>query len=999
MRRTYIRPTSYGDECLERRVPTAPGSASSALLAVVGVIPPILSAIFQLLPSVGRRFFTINSTHAYSGVEWTQAFSLEAFLQRQCKELFPSNNAVDGMLALGLIKRMSDDSSDSPSRTSENVQLLLIRKKAEKQIGPHRSEFLSTLICIVLALVLMIVFLFLAIAFYHVKHIYPNCDGEDINPYDLLVQEQPKELEATSMYLKDRFLGYRIVESINFLANGSHIAGSKESAHLMHYLANEYSSLGYSVKIYNYTVLLNYPQVNSPNTIHVDNGNESWKLLSTGRGTPLGPEDAKKEQEDARSQHWWNAYSANGTADAQIVYCNYGMKNDFEQLLQMGIELRGRIALMRYGGIRRSEKVRLAQSRGLVAVILFSDPIHYTSAADKSNVFPESTYLPGDDAQRGSVLATHGDPLTPLLPSLHYVHREENEESARLKGVLPNILVTPIGYNDAKKIMDLLDGEPVPSFEWKGGLSSVYRVTGEKKFRVTVHSKFVHRVISNVVAMMPGSKEPNHWVMVGNHVDSWVNGAIDPISGTATQLEMARVAADVFQRERPRRTIVFCHWDAEEFGLIGSTEWVEEMQHVLGRKAVAYINVDHIAGNIAPDVKAVPLLYRTIIEASKKRNKQRQYLFDSWRHYRGKGQFLSDREVPHIGLPTAGSDYHRFISFSGIPAADLKLEGTPGLSYPLYHTMYETPWLINNLVIEPFNSFVAMGRFWMEIIHRLANYMIIPFNVVDYANFLSALIPRVETNLSHLNISSHVPSYLDKILSLKDSLRRFGNAARRFQEITDGLASGEKKVRLSEVTLLNDRLQALESCFLDPTRSHSLDRHIVFSQSKFSPQVTLLAGIQDAAHQISLSPTLENVHRLSLEFSKFQAAVCRGVETRSLMDAEWMRSLPTADVLRRSLHIVTDVHTHASRSQPNQQLLSDTTVTNMSLLAAVLVFSLLHSVFAAPPIDVSTQPVLGSIQGSPVVAVVHGLSDVLKDDIQSKDTEDDPLQKFGRTVE
>ncbi|KIH61887.1 hypothetical protein ANCDUO_07834, partial [Ancylostoma duodenale] len=168
-------------------------------------------------------------------------------------------------------------------------------------------------------------------------------------------------------------------------------------------------------------------------------------------------------------------------------------------------------------------------------------------------------------------------------------------------------------------------------------------------------------------------------------------GAIDPISGTAVQLEVARVAAKVFGSSPPRRSLVFCHWDAEEFGLIGSSEWIEQRLGVLQRRGVAYINVDHIAGGTSLDIKAVPLLYRTIVEASQRTPysgaSSGESLLDSWRHFRRRGPFVGDRAVPEIGLPAGGSDYQRFITFAGIPAADVKLEPRPGHSYALYHTM------------------------------------------------------------------------------------------------------------------------------------------------------------------------------------------------------------------------------------------------------------------------------------------------------------------------
>ncbi|CAB3410485.1 unnamed protein product [Caenorhabditis bovis] len=785
--------------------------------------------------------------------------------------MIPIQNEIHGFLPE---LKEADEISNSPSRTSENEHLLHKRISASEKISNIQKY-----ICIAFILLLVILS---SIIFCGMYYVVSDCSSKTLghNFWDQEVKEDIEKLNAISRQLSFEIKADNIRRNMDTLAKSAHIAGTREQSHIMHYLAQQYANLGLSVKVYNYTVLLNYPQISVPNIVEVRDGDGEWATMSFGRGTPLGAEMAINEQQDVRSQQWWNAYSANGTAEGQIVFCNYGTKTDYDHLAQLGVVVRGRIALIRYGGIKRSEKVRLAQNHGMTAVIFFSDPTHYTTI-NQTNVFPESVYLPGDDAQRGSVLASPGDPLTPLLPSLIYTHREETEASARVKGVLPSIPVTPIGYNDAKRIMDLMDGDPVPNFEWRGGLNSVYRVTGEKHFRVTVNSRFLHRTISNVIATLRGSEEPDKWIIVGNHVDAWGNGAVDPISGTSTQLEMARAITKIFKEVAPKRTIVFCHWDAEEYGLIGSTEWVEEMQHVLHRRAVAYINVDHVAGTVTPDVKSVPLLYRAIVSAAK-RTKQlntlertlgRTKLFDSWRHYRGKGPILGDRGVPDIGLPTSGSDYQRFISFLGIPAADLKMENRPGTSYPLYHTMYETPWMVNTLMDPSFESFVTVGNFWMELVHRLANSLIIPFDVVDYGTVISSLVQRTESHLNHLNLTRSIPTINDQLVLLKDALKRLQIVAHDFHQIVNDIQIGLKTSTRSEIEVLNNRLQEIERCFIDWTQGNQLNRHLIFAQSQHSPHINYLSQIQDSAKEFSRFGRASDSQKLSLAFSKLHLAI------------------------------------------------------------------------------------------------------------------------------
>ncbi|KHJ96284.1 PA domain protein [Oesophagostomum dentatum] len=628
----------------------------------------------------------------------------------------------------------------------------------------------------------------------------------------------------------------------------------------------KYIRLGYKVKTYNYSVLLNYPDFEHPNTVKVMNGDGTWWRLSRGRGHSRGPPQAVNEQLDGRSEVWWNAYSANGTVEGRVVYCNFGTVEDFRTLHEMGINVEGAIVLMRYGALARSEKVVEAEKRGAIGVILYSDPAqhsrtHLLSLAQQLNV------------------EQWAEPQEILKPRFFLLFQ-----------LLPGIPVTPIGYDDAQKIMEYMDGPAVTRNDWIGGMS-IYKWSSRRKFQLNVRSRFVKRTITNIIAMLEGAEEPDRWVMLGNHVDAWGKGAIDPLSGTAVQLEVARVAAKVFGTARPRRTIVFCHWDAEEFGLIGSSEFIEQRLGVLQKRAVAYINVDHIAGGSSLDIKAVPLLYRTIVEASQRttysgtstseslldswRHFRRrgpfvgdravpeiglpaggsdyQYMFlstntkfcfravayinvdhiaggssldikavpllyrtiveasqrttysgtstsesllDSWRHFRRRGPFVGDRAVPEIGLPAGGSDYQRFITFAGIPAADVKLEPRPGQSYALYHTMFETPWTVENIIDPNFSSLTSAGQLWLEIVHRLASSLVIPFNVLDYAQSLLVLFHKAEVQLAKLNLAKAAPWLPHKLSSLKEALRRLQNTARRIQieaQVKQTLSQGSHK--------------------------------------------------------------------------------------------------------------------------------------------------------------------------------------------------------------
>ncbi|EPB79959.1 PA domain protein [Ancylostoma ceylanicum] len=772
-----------------------------------------------------------------------------------------SQLSIDDFLATEQL--MSDEASSNGQNSL----------RTSRKTGDVRNQWLPVAFAASLFGILATVSLLLVLACLAVKQ--KPCE-EHRTPNSVLLRENGDELGRVSRELSSSFDSTRIRNNMRWMAETSHIAGTVENAALIRRLTDEYIRLGFKVRTYNYSVLLNYPDFENPNTIKVEKEDGVWWRLSRGRGHPSGPPQAVNEQLDGRSEVWWNAYSANGSVEGRIVYCNFGTAEDFKTLdevkrslgfpVNMGISVKGAIVLIRYGALVRSEKVMEAERRGAIGAILYSDPAQYASSS-KNITFPHSSSLPGSAAQRGSVGRAPGDPLTPLLPALPYVTRTETIESLRRKNLLPGIPVTPIGYDHAQRIMEYMDGPTVTvrRSDWIGGLST-YKWLSRRKFQLNVRSRFANRTITNIIAMLEGNEEPDRWVMLGNHVDAWGKGAIDPISGTAVQLEVARVAAKVFGSSPPRRSLVFCHWDAEEFGLIGSSEWIEQRLGVLQRRAVAYINVDHIAGGTSLDIKAVPLLYRTIVEASQ-------------RHFRRRGPFVGDRAVPEIGLPAGGSDYQRFITFAGIPAADVKLEPRPGQSYALYHTMFETPWTVENLIDPNFSSLTSVGQLWIEIVHRLASSLVIPFNVLDYAQSLVVLFHKAEGQLSKMNLTRASSWLPHKLHSLKDALRRLQTAARRIQMEAQDIANGVVDVSIQRLDSINSRLQYIERSFLDQTTENPYYRHVVFSPSSHSTKFSSFSSILDPALDYHLSNNETYLHNLAMAITKVQYAVETAIDT------------------------------------------------------------------------------------------------------------------------
>ncbi|GMR31833.1 hypothetical protein PMAYCL1PPCAC_02028 [Pristionchus mayeri] len=676
-----------------------------------------------------------------------------------------------------------------------------------------------------------------------------------VDPYRLQVWEDGKRIDLLGRRLQQGISGGRILDSIKWLAKEVHVAGTAENEKLLNELGKLYSGWGYDVRFFDYSVLLSYPNYTQPNTIEVlDDESGDWLTVSTGFGTPKGPMELRNQESDVRSGVWWSAYSANGTVEGSIVYANYGRSADFDMLKNMKIEVRGRIVLMRFGGVSRAVKIAEAESRGAIGVVLFSDPL-LSGSPSGNNSFPSDFSLPGDDVQRGGLLRAVGDPETPSLPSLPFVPRQ-NTKRLRKMGALPRIPATPVGSDVAARLMRLLDGTLTKEHRWQGGLSADYRLSGSRRFRLSVHSTLSRRPIRNIVATMRGVIEPDRWVMVGNHVDAWVKGAIDPATGTAAQLEVARVLADASILSHPRRSIVFCHWDAEEFGLIGSSEWIEEMGRVLDARAVAMINVDHVAGNASLQVKAVPLLYRVLSEAAQRveqpdeieRENGRLTLLDSWKYHGGRSPIDGDRNLPHIGLPGGASDHQRFISLAGVPSVDIKMTSKGRSSYALYHSMHEVPWTVERFISSDGAALATIARFVTEATIRLANHVVVPFSAGDYAQALSQWLTLLHAKLEHLELHKYLSNYDLRFRALITASSKFREAAAAIDERAKEISLSKKGVSVPMLNAINDRLIRIERMFLDGQAFTSpLHKHLVFSPSKIATARTPFALLMETA--------------------------------------------------------------------------------------------------------------------------------------------------------
>jgi N-acetylated-alpha-linked acidic dipeptidase len=443
----------------------------------------------------------------------------------------------------------------------------------------------------------------------------------------------------------------------------------------------------------------------------------------------------------------YNAYSIDGDVTAPLVYVNQGVRADYEQLDRMGVSVKGAIVIARYGGAWRGIKPKVAAEHGAVGCIIYSDPRDDGYSA--GDTFPNGPYRPEDGVQRGSVADTNyqGDPLTPGYGATKDAKRLPIEGNAQIT----KIPVLPISYGDAQPLLAAIGGQVVPR-EWRGGLPITYHVgPGPAKVHLKVKSNWDIKPIYDVIARIPGSEFPDQWIIRGNHHDAWVNGAEDPISGQVALLEEARSMSElVKQGWKPKRTIIFCAWDGEEPGLLGSTEWVETHQDELRRKAVMYVNSDtngrgflgvegshtleHFINGVARDVND-PETGLTVWK--------REQLAEI-AHPEGDGgrQEVRGRADLRIGALGSGSDFAPFLDFAGIASINLGFGGESGGG--IYHSAYDDFYWYTHFADTDFVYGRALSQTAGTALMRMADAELLPFDFHDFADTVHTYVGELK---------------------------------------------------------------------------------------------------------------------------------------------------------------------------------------------------------------------------------------------------------------
>ena len=522
-------------------------------------------------------------------------------------------------------------------------------------------------------------------------------------------------------------------EHLRRLTAQPHVAGTKEDYDTAIYVRDQIRSYGISSELKEYDVLLPYPK--QPSIVELVAPRRERLTLKEA----VVPEDPSSS--NPRIIPLFNGYSASGDVTAPLVYVNYGLPPDYDALKKIGVDVKGKIVLARYGNSFRGVKAKVAQDNGAVGLIIYSDPAD--DGYMQGDVFPKGPWRPASSAQRGSVqfLSTApGDPLTPGVPAIPGTPRLKMEEVT----TLTRIPVQPISYGDARRLLEPLQGAVRPR-GFQGGLPFAYHVGGTTDVRVHLKTDMDYQIrkIWNVISRIDGAQEKDRWVVMGNHRDAWTFGAVDPNSGTAAMLEAARAFGGLLKKGwQPRRTIVLCSWDGEEYGLLGSTEWVEENAVELKQKAVAYLNVDAAVSGANFGASSVPSMWKMIRAATRDvpDPKSEKSIYQQWQDRTRDSNpdpELTDAETgsdtriaeARIGALGSGSDYTPFLQHLGIPSSDMSFGG----DYGVYHSAYDDFYWMSHFGDPTFMYHVTAARLWGTIAMRLADSAGLPLDYRDYA--------------------------------------------------------------------------------------------------------------------------------------------------------------------------------------------------------------------------------------------------------------------------
>ncbi len=647
-------------------------------------------------------------------------------------------------------------------------------------------------------------------------------------------------------------------EHLRILTQAPHMAGTIEDKATADYVAKQFRAAGLETEISEYRVWINYPSeisvdITSPAGVHM-------------HGPTREHVDGDPYQDDARIVMPFNALSPSGDVEADVVYANYGTPDDFKNLEALKIDVRGKIVLVRYGQNFRGVKALVAQEHGAAAVIIYSDPADDGWA--QGDKYPKGPWRPDTGVQRGSVgyiFEFAGDPTTPGIASTPDLAENKRTPPGQ-SSALTKIPVTPISYADAWPILEHLSGQEIPH-GWQGALPFAYHV-GPGPVRVKMHLKqdYQYRTIWDVTGQIrgldsSGSDSKDGLVIAGNHRDAWVYGAVDPNSGTAAMLETVHGIGELLKSGwHPKRTIVFASWDAEEFGLMGSTEWAEQHETELAH-AAAYFNMDAAVSGPKFEAHAVPSLKQFVRDiAMAVPSPAGGSMFEAWQKTSqpsDKNAHADAKVVPPVGDLGSGSDYTVFLQHLGVPSSDINSSG----KYGVYHSAFDNFNWFKKFGDPTFAYEQELARFFGMEVLRMADADMLPFDYDAYGKEVTLYIEAASKKAQ----SEFGPSTPD--------FRAAADAARRFEEAGVKMMTREQKYK--DEAELNQALRSAERSLLSPEGlpHRAWYRHAVYAPGEYTGYTAVvIPGVNESIDRHDLEQTQRAIAALA-------AALTRAADT------------------------------------------------------------------------------------------------------------------------
>ena len=677
------------------------------------------------------------------------------------------------------------------------------------------------------------------------------------------------------------------------LTEEPHVAGTPGDYKTAVFVRDKLRDWGWDAKLVEYEVLLNYPAMafGNPDGVPLS---PSLELIQPTRKKLGITEDAIESDKDSASRTAFPAfhgYGISGNARGQVVYANYGRPEDFSALERLGIDVRDKIVLTRYGEIFRGLKVRNAQKHGARGILIYSDPGDDGYA--KGDIYPDGPYRAPSAVQRGSVQFLSlgpGDPSTPFGPSVKGADRlpidplfglplppeklqamnfglgggshsavppDWEKKAGIVRGdYFAEIPSLPISYESARPILEALSGPVVPS-GWQGGLPFAYHIgPGPAEVSFSTQMDYKLRTIWNVIATIKGDVEPDRWVLLSNHRDAWVYGAVDPGSGTAATMETCRAIGDAVKHGwKPRRTLVYASWDAEEYGLVGSTEWAEEHAKELDEKATLVLNVDVAVGGMDLDVDGVPSLRDWFLDAlgtitDVRSGRSLKQIFLEKRRSQWAGQASLDladplwdekdkghpsRFSPKLDALGSGSDYTAFLDHLGIPCVDAGFSGR----YGVYHSIYDDFTWMEKFGDPEFLTHTMAARLYTVLMMRAAAAEVLPFSFVPYGEVFRDEVDDLRRIVERRIKSTDKEFPKDGIVfeglrPLIASIKAFQEKAGELDKATKGLTEGEEPSK-DRLVRVNSALNRIERAFL---MAEGLPGRPWFKHAVYAPGLT-----------------------------------------------------------------------------------------------------------------------------------------------------------------